>query len=240
MHNELEKFVYYDGDGVLRVGANDIIVNLELLNKNVINGFVIKWIDYWDIDVYETVLAYLLYTNKNRKWNDKLHLCPTNKGVLVITYKKWIIDGLWDEISNLIGNYRVYDVTENKICDIATFNCCNDETVTLEDEDWVLYFNCPELPSQILRYVKGDIADMVTLCNSSTSDNFRFGAKNLINGQTIGVEFNKKDLEYDDEFMLDMSKCELNEYKQKLQNNVEKMYNNNFEMVLMRLRSFCG
>ena len=107
---------YFDGLGDLRVGCDDISAQLILLEKGIIECFIVDWMDYFDIHMFDEVLDRLKSYSLDKCWNNMLSLYPTKHGILVTTNGKWIKDSLCIEIRQNINDYQV------SLIDVQTMN----------------------------------------------------------------------------------------------------------------------
>lgn len=114
----LEKEVYLDGMGHLRIGCDDVRVNLILLENCVIDAFLVDWADYYDNDTFCLVIDALKYYSMSKPWVDKLKFYPTKFGVLVTTFRKWILGDMCLELRSKINKYMVSQISSKDLNEI--------------------------------------------------------------------------------------------------------------------------
>lgn len=114
----LSNEVYFDGMCELRVGCDDVRVNLILLNKDMIEAFIIDWADYSDFHTFEQVMDYLHIANVKLPWKRKYKMYPTQHGLLVTTHERWILRNLHSEIRESVDKYQVSTISPSKLEEI--------------------------------------------------------------------------------------------------------------------------
>lgn len=131
--SELSSLVYISSNEKVHKSADKVISDIILLQNDVINAFLIEWIDYLDHHTFYEILIYIKKLNKELKWEEKMELIPTSNGIFVTTYRNWVLDTLSDdftEYDRVSGVYYVELETLNKyllLPDVG--HCFNDNLV---------------------------------------------------------------------------------------------------------------
>jgi len=120
--DDIHNIVYFDGDGELRIGADDIPFNVHLLRIRVITFFVVDWRDYSDFEVFKDILTNIMETDTRdmNKWEDQLVMFPSLFGILVTNKHNWILKNLCIPIMKDVNKYQVCKLSEKIINELLT------------------------------------------------------------------------------------------------------------------------
>jgi len=122
--DDIHKMVYFDGDGELRIGADDIPFNIHLLQKGVIRFFIADWKGYSDFDFFKDILSHIMETDirDQREWKSQIVLYPSIYGILVTTKKTWILHDICKLIKSSQNDFEVCDHREEVLVELITPN----------------------------------------------------------------------------------------------------------------------
>lgn len=122
--DDIHKITYFDGDGDLRIGSDDIPFNMYLLQNNKILCFLVDWKNYSDFEVFRDVLIHIYETDirDSRKWKKQIVLYPTIFGILVTTKETWILKDICKLVKERQNQYEVSEVSEELLSELITPN----------------------------------------------------------------------------------------------------------------------
>lgn len=152
----LDTIVFLDGNGELRKGADDVITNLLLLDGEVIDAFIVKWIDYTDFHTFDEVIDLIKERSQDKEWSDKYIMWPTRKGIIVTTYNNWIIGVLSSTMKKNLDEYMVSTITDQELTYVLAPGTLyeeydNFESAVNEDNKYQLYVRIGDHNAILLR-----------------------------------------------------------------------------------------
>jgi hypothetical protein len=239
--NELKKIVYFDGDCNLRVGMDNIDVNLHLLNNGLVMFFLVDWTDYSDFEDFKDVISYILETDirDNKKWDSQIVLYPTTRGILATTKSKWILNNMCKFVKSKINEYEVCVHSDDVISELITPAKLTGYMKKLDqcvDGDkyiiYVTYNNNNSIPIRRLNSLKY-AEKYYMFINSNKPQDYHVCLFDVEEDKTIKGFI--KSREYDYEVLNE--DVDVEKYLSELVINNNKLYDNN--RVLKIIRSLC-
>lgn len=229
--------VFYDGDGILRVGIDDVYINIKLLDNEIIDAFVISWHNYSEFYLVRTIIEVLYYLNNKREWNRWFVVYPTQWGFLVTVNEYWILNDICNDVKENCDQYSVSLIDKKTFTSYITpsvlYNNLMKNYEYNPDDDilqYVLYGSINGRSAIALRRFTSKFlshAKSVTKVYSELED-VRFSLYDAINdkyivGEDMFIDYEEKDL-INEEVKIKEQLEEWREEKDKIvDNNIHKI-----------------
>lgn len=233
---------HFDGNCDPKIGFCDVLAKLEMLNKNLTEGFLLCWTDVSDIHIFDELLDQIKVLSMNLNWYESYLLHPTIHGIFVTKNNNWFIKELYKIFRKEENKYQIstigmedfYDkIIPKELCEsFKRYELSKDDP---DEEKYKLCVSHGGKKSVVLYEFKSKKFAHVFFkyLVEKLSDNFTFSVKNKKNldilGESISEEYGLKDF-FDQEYDIDNYVSDVNK-------DNEKLYKDNF--IHKTLRNKC-